>query len=88
MTYGDNKYRTFFVATLLVAIVLIGVLVYMVFLKPTIQGYAVEKQVEGANFAVSNIISQIQQQGFAQISLGDNQSLFLAPFDPQQTGSQ
>ena len=87
MREGVNKYKMLFVITLLIALVLILVLVYMLAIKPAINGYAVKKQNEGVNFVVVDIIKQIQRNNYAVIPLGNNQSLYLAPFDPNQQAS-
>lgn len=64
-------------------IVLAGIVVYAFVVQPSISGYAVERQSEGYVFAVNSILTQIQQNGFAQITVG-NQTIYLAPFDPTQ----
>jgi len=75
--------------TLLVAviIVLIAVIVYAFIIRPSVSGYVVTKQSEGVQIAIATIIAQIQQNGFAQIPVG-NQTLYLAPFNPQQQQPQ
>lgn len=68
----------------LIVIVLGGVLLYTLVVAPSLTGYVVDKQNEGVQIAINSILTQVQQNGFIQIPVGDNQSLFLAPFDPQQ----
>ncbi|MFA4953465.1 MAG: hypothetical protein WC584_04545 [Candidatus Pacearchaeota archaeon] len=71
-----NPYRTLFILTSLVSLVLIVVLIYIFAIKPTIEGYVVKKQVEASDFIVGAIISQVQQQRYVQLTYG-NQTLVL-----------
>lgn len=64
-------------------VVLAGILLYTLVIKPSISGYAVKYQQQGVQIAVSAILTQLQQNGFVQIPLG-NQTLYLAPVNPQQ----
>ena len=77
-----NPYRTLFIFTLIVALVLILVVVYIFLIKPTIQGYVVNKQVEATDFIIGTILNQVQQQGFVQLTYG-NQTMVLIPYNPQ-----
>lgn len=83
MAYGDDKYRKLFVITLLVALVLIVIITYMFLLKPSFNGYVIKKQVEARDITLLTILNQIQQQGYAQITFG-NQTLVLVPYNPEQ----
>ena len=67
----------------LIIIVLAGVMVYSFVIKPKISGYNVEKQTEGVQIAINYILTQLQQNGFVQIPLG-NQTLILVPYVPPQ----
>ncbi len=64
-------------------VILVGVMGYAFVIKPAISGYVVAKQTEGVKIAVNAILAQIQQNGFVAIPVG-NQTLYLAPFNPQQ----
>ena len=70
-----------------VIIILVGVIIYAFVIKPAYTGYVVDRQVEGYNICVTNLISQLQQNGFVQLTLG-NQSIYLAPFAPEQQPQQ
>lgn len=85
MAYGDGRYRTLFVITLLVALVLILIVAYIVLIKPSFNGYVVKKQIEAKDLTLLSILNQVQQQGYAQITYG-NQTLVLIPYNPQQEG--
>lgn len=71
---------------LVIAILVIVVLIAF-WIKPTFDSYVVQKQVDAQNVVLSNIVSQVQQNGVVQIPIG-NQSLFLVPFNPQQGQQQ
>ena len=68
----------------LIIMVLAGVLIYTFVITPSLTGYVVEKQNEGVQIAINSILLQVQQNGFVQIPVGGNQTIFLAPFNPQQ----
>jgi len=68
----------------LVIVVLSGFMVYAFVITPALTGYVIDRQNEGVQIAVNQIVAQVQQNGFVQIPLGEDQTLFLAPFDPQQ----
>ena len=87
MAYGDGRYKNLFILTLVVALVLILVVAYVMFIKPAINGYVIQKQIEAKDITLLSIVSQIQQQGFAQINLG-NQTLVLVPVNPNQQQAQ
>ena len=78
--------RTKVTITILVILVVLlaAVLVYLFVVQPAIQGYNIQRQSEGVQIAVSAILTQLQQQGFVQIPLGENQTLILVQWTPQQ----
>ena len=78
-----NLYRTLFILTSLVLVVLIIIVVYAFLIKPKIQGYVVNKQIEASDFIIGTIFNQIQQQGYVQLTYS-NQTLVLIPYNPQQ----
>ena len=73
--------KTRLTITILVVLVvaLAAFVLYSFVIQPTIDGYVVEKQTEGVQIAVTTILTQIQQNGFVQIPLADNQVLTLIP---------
>mgnify|MGYP001558350702 CR=1 FL=1 len=78
-----NPYRTLFILTLLILLVLIVIVVYAFAIKPTIQGYVINKQVEASDFIVGTIFNQVKQQGFVQLTYM-NESVILVPYTPPQ----
>ena len=79
--------------TILVAIIVVmaAVLVYIFLIGPAFTGFVAQKQTEGYNYCLGvvtqNIVAQVQQNGFVQFPVG-NDTLFLAPFNPQQQQPQ
>ncbi len=71
----------------LVIVILAGVLIFTFMVKPSFDGYVVEKRTEGYQIAIRDIVSQVQQNGFVQIPIDGNQTLFLAPFNPQASAT-
>lgn len=74
-----NTYRTLFIFTLMVLLVLVAVAVYIFAIKPTIQGYIVNRQVEAGDYIIGTIINQVQQQGYVQLSYM-NRTVILIPY--------
>ena len=60
------------------------VLLYMFVIRPGIDNYSYEKQLEGANIVFQDIINEIQNKGYYAIPIGNNQTLLLIAYNPQQ----
>ena len=67
-----------------IIVILVGVLSYVFLIKPAIQNYATQKQNEGILVCINDIFTQLNQKGFVQIVVSENQSLILAPYVPKQ----
>lgn len=87
MVYNDGRYRTLFIITMLVALVLVVIVAYILLIKPSFNGYVIKKQIEAKDLTLLNILNQVQQQGYAQITYG-NQTLVLVPYAPQEGQAQ
>jgi hypothetical protein len=72
----------------IVVIILAVLVLYEFVISPAIQGYAVQNQQTGVQYTVGAILSQIQQYGYVQIPLSENQTLILVPYNPQQQTQQ
>jgi len=70
-----------------VIVVLASVIAYSFLVKPGITGYAAQRQQEGIDFTIAAIVAQIQQNGFAQIPVG-NETLILIPYFPEEQSQQ
>lgn len=79
----NESYKQLFVFTLVVTLILVLVLIYIMLVRPGFNGYVVNKQLEARDLTLIAILNQVQQQGFAQISFG-NQTLLLVPYNPNQ----
>lgn len=89
----ENRRIGLIIGILVGIIVLLSVLLaYFLWAKPTYQGFVGEKQQEAYNIGqvelLNGILVQIQQQGFVQIPLNENQTLYLMPFNPNQVNQQ
>jgi len=85
---ATNKSNIVMTIMVLVIVVLAAIVLYTLVVKPKLSGYVVQKQTEGVQIAVNSILLQVQQNGFVQIPLNENQTLYLAPFDPQALQQQ
>ncbi len=80
------KEQKFLVPILVGVIVVLALLVIYAFVvKPAINGYAVKSYNEGVNYAISTMISQLQNNGYVQIPLPNNQSVILVPYYQNST---
>ncbi len=77
---GMNTQGKIIVALIFVVVVLLGFILYTFALKPQINGYVINKQVEAQTILLSNLIQQIQQYGYVQIPVGEDQVLTLVPY--------
>jgi len=66
---------------ILVIVLLLLAVLYAFVVRPTVTGYAIDKYTQGyyqgQSDLLSNVWTQIQQVGYAQIPLGENQVLVL-----------
>lgn len=66
---------------ILVIVLLLLAVLYAFVVRPTVTGYAIDKYTQGyyqgQGDLLSNVWTQIQQAGYAQIPLGENQVLVL-----------
>ena len=82
-----NRTNVLLSILIIIIVVLAGIMIYAFVIKPKISGYNVQKQTEGVQIAISYIVSQLQQNGFVQIPIG-NQTLILVPYAPPQQQPQ
>lgn len=75
---GKNKNRLVAVMAFVI-VIMAAVLVYSFALEPTFNGYVVSKQIEAQDIVLSSLISQIQQNGYVQIPVGE-EVLTLVPY--------
>lgn len=78
-----NRQKALMWGMFVIILILAAIVVYAFVVGPAVTGYTTDRQVEGYQIALSNIVQQVQQNGFVQIPVG-NQTLYLAPFNPQQ----
>ena len=67
---------------IVIIVILLGIILYTLIIKPSINVYVIKKQTEaynkGVEDAVNLIVKDIDQRGFTQISVGEK-TIFLAP---------
>lgn len=84
---AKNKVGLVIIILILIIVVLLGVILYALVAKPTINSYVISKQTEaynqGVEDAVNFIVKDIDQRGFTQISIGDR-IIYLAPVQAPQ----
>jgi len=89
---NERKQARFVAILVIVIIVLLLFIAYAFWIKPSINGYVIKKQNEAKDIVLNTILLQIQQQGYAQISDAQGNSLVLVPLkqgtQPQQTTQQ
>lgn len=65
------------------------VMVYFFLVRPLTTNYILEKQTEAQiatyNFMIEDMVTQIQQNGFYQVPIG-NQTLVMVPYQAPQNG--
>lgn len=71
-----NRTGVLITVLVLVIVVLAGVVLFSLWVKPTIDRYVVEKQVDAQALVYQDIVNQVQQNGFFQMRVG-NQTLVL-----------
>ena len=69
---------------ILVILVLLAIVLYALWLKPAINGYVVNKQMETRDIVLNSILLQVQQQGFVKIVDQEGNSMVLAPVQQQE----
>ena len=77
---GMNQGRLIAIMAVVI-IVLAAVVVYSFALRPAFNGYVVSKQTEAQDIVLNALLSQLQQNGYIQIPVGD-EVLTLVPYQP------
>ena len=76
---GDRNPKTLMAVLVGVVIVLALLVVYAFILKPTLNGYAVKLQNEGVTYTLDAIISQVGQNGYVQLPVGNQTVTLILP---------
>lgn len=66
-----------------VVILLALILIYFFVIKPSVDNYVLNKQIEAQQYVFANMIAQLQSTGAYQLAVG-NQTLVLVPYQPTQ----
>lgn len=89
--FVSKNQRMRFIVLILIVVILAALVVYAFIVKPVINGYVTKIQsdaanqgiTQGVNYAISSIINQISQKGYAEVPVGNNQSVILIAYNPQ-----
>ena len=85
----EEKDKTKLIIRVLIAVVaLLAIIVlYMAVFQQQYNNFVAEKQIEGANLFITQIlIPQLQAQGYVAIPIG-NETLYLVPVQPEQANT-
>ena len=68
------------IRVLVVAVlVLLAVVVYAYAVKPSINAYVINKQIEARDYVLETLISNVETNGYVELTKG-NESLVLVPY--------
>ena len=76
------------VIAVLIIIVLALVLIYVLAVKPKVQGYVINKQIEAQKSAVDTIIQIVNQQGYVVLGPENNSIILVKYQQPAQQPAQ
>ncbi len=84
----DNRGKIMWILVAVI-IVLVLVLLFLFVVRPSMNNFVVNKQIEGVNMAYGDVVNQIQTNGYFALPLGNNeagepQTLVLVPYVPPQ----
>ncbi len=84
MRDGEKSKQGLVIKILVAIIILLAlVLVYFFVIKPSMDNYVLNKQIEAQQYIFANMIAQLNSTGAYQLAIG-NQTLVLVPYTPQQ----
>jgi hypothetical protein len=69
--------RNLFLTAVILVVVLLGVIAYLFLVKPSIQGFVIDKQLEARDIVILSIVQQVQQNGFLQLQTEDGSIITL-----------
>jgi hypothetical protein len=83
----NKEERRGLVIKVLLAIIVILVLfiIFIFVVRPSFNNYVYNKQIAAQAIVLNNILYQLQQQGYVQLPVGENQTLILVPYKPSAT---
>ena len=82
MVKTDSKKMVGILVAVIVSLFL--VLLFFFVVRPSMNNFVMNKQIEGVNFAYADVVNQVQTQGYFALPLGENQTLILVPYVPPQ----
>lgn len=73
-----SESRIIIVLTILI-LILLTLVVYAYAVKPALNAYVIQKQVEAKDFVLESLISNVETNGYVELYQG-NESLVLVPY--------
>ena len=76
-TNRDKKNLVITILSIVIVILILAVLYFFV-VKPSINKYVFNKQIEAQTYVFADMVNQLRNKGFYQVQIG-NQALVLVP---------
>jgi|GEM_PF-4593060 len=84
MRDGERNKQGLIIKILVAVVILFAlILIYFFVIKPSVDNYVLNKQIEAQQYVFANMIAQLQSTGAYQLAVG-NQTLVLVPYQPTQ----
>ncbi len=75
-----DKRDILIIALIFVIVVLVGIVSYVFLIKPALNGLVVSGYNQAQVDVLNAILLQVQQTGYVQIPISENQSIILVPY--------
>ena len=82
MRDGKTRRKTIWILSTIIAILALFIVFFLI-IQPSYYQFVGEKQIEGIELYIENIINQLETNGYVQIPTG-NQTIILVPYVPPQ----
>lgn len=86
MSNESDKTKLMIKVLIAVVVLLAIIVLYLLVFQNQYNNFVNERRAEGVNLAVSQILAEIQANGYVQIPIGD-QVLILVPYIPEGNSS-
>lgn len=76
----QNKSRIAIISLIVIVLILIGIMAWSFGVKPAINGFVIDKQLEARDIVIQTIINQVRGQGYVQMQDADGQAMTLVEY--------
>jgi flagellar basal body-associated protein FliL len=76
-----NRQKALMWGMLVIILILAAIVVYAFVLSPAVTGYVADRQVEGYQIAISDIVQVVSQCQTFPLNLGENQTINLVALE-------